>query len=724
MVHTYIYKIVSGSAASLNPNGGVVEVGASTIDPTHSYQIDASAVGTSPTTLSITVTDLTTSTQVISYSVTDSEASLQNATGAPGLVVWSGNGSASTNIYSSFTSYIASVSSLSISPSSISTGGNRTIAVTGSTTAFTGTPFTLSGGTGASIVSQSVTDGTHASVVVNPGTANGTLTLTDTGSGANTTISVSAPSIAVSPSTVLVGTTTTVSVTGTGTNFAGTPFTLSGGTGASIVSQSVTDATHATLTLNTGTGSGSLVLTDTGTGATTAITLNSGNLKIGWVGDSITAGGNGGGDEAVNAAVTDLQNYGYTVTSVNQGHSGYGTADWVSTSTTLSTAEQAFSTAGVTVVSLMLGTNDARTPSGNSLAPSALTPQQHFTNMQGIVNSLTNAGFKVVLEEPIYTVPGSAFNGVAWPSNVDSVYAQYFALDSTLANGVNVFIGETSGITSFANAGELYTDGVHPSASGGNDLGALWAGAVENALTPLTISSISSGSPTTSGTTITWTTNKNSSSLISYGTSSVYSASSTASSSTTSHSITLSNLSAGTTYHYQINSVDASAITATSTDLTFTTASLPTTVTSSFGAGISGGGGGSVSITTQVANLIAMGKTALAQSLEAQWPSIFTPQATAVGTTVSSGNISSAAGMFLTNLTRGSTNSSVKLLQEYLNVHGFMVSASGAGSVGNETMVFGPATQAALVKFQKAKGITPAAGYFGPITRAYIAAHL
>jgi peptidoglycan hydrolase-like protein with peptidoglycan-binding domain len=63
----------------------------------------------------------------------------------------------------------------------------------------------------------------------------------------------------------------------------------------------------------------------------------------------------------------------------------------------------------------------------------------------------------------------------------------------------------------------------------------------------------------------------------------------------------------------------------------------------------------------------------------------------------------------------------VLALQKYLNAHGYTVATSGPGSVGNETTTFGPATKAALIKFQKANNITPASGYFGPLTRAAIA---
>lgn len=76
---------------------------------------------------------------------------------------------------------------------------------------------------------------------------------------------------------------------------------------------------------------------------------------------------------------------------------------------------------------------------------------------------------------------------------------------------------------------------------------------------------------------------------------------------------------------------------------------------------------------------------------------------------------------FTRDLTLGSTGEDVKALQQYLNANGYVVAASGAGSVGNESTYFGSLTQAALAKFQAANGISPAAGYFGPITRSKIA---
>ena len=90
------------------------------------------------------------------------------------------------------------------------------------------------------------------------------------------------------------------------------------------------------------------------------------------------------------------------------------------------------------------------------------------------------------------------------------------------------------------------------------------------------------------------------------------------------------------------------------------------------------------------------------------------------GTAVTGSVTSTAVAVFKSNLTVGSLGSEVKALQEFLNSHGYTIANSGAGSPGKETTKFGGLTKAALIKYQKAKGITPAAGYFGAKTRAVV----
>ncbi|MCR4281026.1 MAG: peptidoglycan-binding protein, partial [Candidatus Kaiserbacteria bacterium] len=74
---------------------------------------------------------------------------------------------------------------------------------------------------------------------------------------------------------------------------------------------------------------------------------------------------------------------------------------------------------------------------------------------------------------------------------------------------------------------------------------------------------------------------------------------------------------------------------------------------------------------------------------------------------------------FTQSLTIGSTGSEVMAVQKFLNsVDGTQVATTGAGSPGNETSYFGGLTRAAVSKFQQKYGISPTAGYWGPISRA------
>lgn len=74
--------------------------------------------------------------------------------------------------------------------------------------------------------------------------------------------------------------------------------------------------------------------------------------------------------------------------------------------------------------------------------------------------------------------------------------------------------------------------------------------------------------------------------------------------------------------------------------------------------------------------------------------------------------------MFTRDLTMGVQSEEVRCLQQYLNSAGHRVASTGAGSPGNESTYFGALTRAAVSKWQAANGVSPAAGYFGSISRA------
>jgi hypothetical protein len=87
------------------------------------------------------------------------------------------------------------------------------------------------------------------------------------------------------------------------------------------------------------------------------------------------------------------------------------------------------------------------------------------------------------------------------------------------------------------------------------------------------ISSIQATSISSSGATITWTTDENATSRVEYGTTSGYGtiSASDITADNTSHSVVLSGLTSGTTYHFRVISTDGASNTGTSGDNTFDT---------------------------------------------------------------------------------------------------------------------------------------------------------
>ncbi len=75
---------------------------------------------------------------------------------------------------------------------------------------------------------------------------------------------------------------------------------------------------------------------------------------------------------------------------------------------------------------------------------------------------------------------------------------------------------------------------------------------------------------------------------------------------------------------------------------------------------------------------------------------------------------------FTRDLMLGSAGEDVRDLQIFLNSQNFTLTTVGIGSAGSESNYFGSLTKEALARFQSAKGISPAVGYFGPRTRAFI----
>lgn len=108
-------------------------------------------------------------------------------------------------------------------------------------------------------------------------------------------------------------------------------------------------------------------------------------------------------------------------------------------------------------------------------------------------------------------------------------------------------------------------------------------------------------------------------------------------------------------------------------------------------------------------------KADMLSDLQAQVQALLAQIAALQGGTPTTGG---TCNTFTQNHQMGDSGGEVKWIQQFLNSHGAQVSATGAGSPGNESDYFGSKTRAAVSKFQADNGISPTAGYWGPITRA------
>jgi YVTN family beta-propeller protein len=181
--------------------------------------------------------------------------------------------------------------------------------------------------------------------------------------------------------------------------------------------------------------------------------------------------------------------------------------------------------------------------------------------------------------------------------------------------------------------------------------------------------------------------------------------------------IQISNLTTGTTYNCTTYLIDTNGTQSNTLAIgPFTYTAPVVTITQTTGSNSNGGG---TSITSQVANLIAMGKTETAQAIEAQWPHLFGPPSQIASSTIQT-STNTPRYLFTKNFAYGMSSPDVLALQKFLNSHGFTLAVSGIGSPGKETNEFGVHTRAALSKYQASVGIVPAAGYLGPLTRVSI----
>jgi len=181
------------------------------------------------------------------------------------------------------------------------------------------------------------------------------------------------------------------------------------------------------------------------------------------------------------------------------------------------------------------------------------------------------------------SVPAGLVASAVSPSQVNLTWAA--SSDNVAVAGYRVFRGSTQigtvATTSYSDTNlapsTTYSYRVSAYDAAGNQSAqssAVSATTLASDTAPPVIGSVSASSTTTSGATITWTTNEASDSQVQYGPTTSYgSLSALDSALVTSHARTLSGLSAATTYHYRVLSRDPAGNLAISPNATFQTAS-------------------------------------------------------------------------------------------------------------------------------------------------------
>ncbi len=167
--------------------------------------------------------------------------------------------------------------------------------------------------------------------------------------------------------------------------------------------------------------------------------------------------------------------------------------------------------------------------------------------------------------------------------------------------------------------------------------------------------------------------------------------------------------------------VDSSGNLQTSATVTLTVSNTivplitPTPAVGSGGAPSAGSGGSTPAPVAGVSGGGGVNYSAMSSGTGSITPTVI-QKPLAVTRSGSGGSNCSTVAVFTRYLSYGSTSEDVRKLQQFLNAQGFTVATKGNGSPGKETTYFGPATMAALVRFQKKYAITDISGVFGQLT--------
>ena len=279
----YLYKVAGGTRTQIS------SITCTGFDSTHSYSVNLDATGTNPTTLAFTLIDTTSAITRGTGTATDSETTLQNATGVSAVSCWSVSGGSGTAV---LVTSVATYSQVVVA-SALQISGPSTGAVSTASSAFT----VSANGSLSTSVTVALSDGstgvfTPSSLTLSPGSATATFTyrppanpatytLTASGTGLSSgTASYQATGAPV-PATALIltgpsggtagGTSTAFTVSANGTLSSAITVALSSSASGSFTPSSLTIASGNTATFTySPTTSTTATLTASSSGLTSA----------------------------------------------------------------------------------------------------------------------------------------------------------------------------------------------------------------------------------------------------------------------------------------------------------------------------------------------------------------------------------------------------------------------------------------------------------------------
>ncbi len=272
---------------------------------------------------------------------------------------------------------------------------------------------------------------------------------------------------------------------------------------------------------------------------------------------------------------------------------------------------------------------------------------------------------------------GSTGTAPASVTNVDNLYF------GTWGSGGRQFVGKLNDI-------RLYDVELNSTQVGNVMGGSVDPDTAPDSTAP-TISSIVATASST-GATVTWTTNEVASTKVVYSVDSNYASTTSeidTSTRVTSHSQSIYNLNSCTTYNFKVVSRDAVGNSATSSAQSLTTTGCPTESSS-----VNRRKG--TSVANRIKNLIELGNISNAEQLKNEWSWLFSKNENAT--------------LKVRDLYFGLSGDDVKALQTILISKGYGIPAGVTGSFFGQT-------KSALAAYQRDNNIFPAVGYFGSVTR-------